>query len=208
MVLYTQVHSQIKNSTLAQQARFKSAKVSYYKGDFEWAETQLKVLKSSTSQLIANDALDLQLLITDHKYGDSLQMPLKLYAKADFLQLQKRPKAEFKVLDTLTKAHPSHAIIDQALMLQAQILESEADYTGAAQKYQTILKDFSTEILADDAYFALAELQRKTFNAPEKALLLYEKIIFEHQDSIHFVDAKKHYRRLLKLSNSSSKNNL
>ena len=206
LVLYTQVHSQIKNSTLAQQARFKSAKVSYYKGDFEWAETQLKVLKSSTSQLIANDALDLQLLITDHKYGDSLQMPLKLYAKADFLQSQKKPKAAFKVLDTLTKAHPSHAIIDQALMLQAQILESEADYTGAAQKYQTILKDFSTEILADDAYFALAELQRKTFNAPKKALLLYEKIIFEHEDSIHFVDAKKHYRRLLELSNSSSKN--
>ena len=111
-------------------------------------------------------------------------------------------------MDTLTKAHPSHDIIDQALMLQAQILESEADYTGAAQKYQTILKEFSTEILADDACFALAELQRKAFNAPEKALLFYEKIIFEHQDSIHFVDAKKHYRRLLKLSNSSSKNNL
>ena len=78
-----------------QEARFKSARTSYYKGDFDWAENQLKVLKASTSQLIANDALDLQLLITDHKFGDSLQTPLRLYAKADFLTFQNKKRSHF-----------------------------------------------------------------------------------------------------------------
>ena len=208
LVFYTQVHSQIKNSTLAQEARFKAAKTSFYKGDFDWAETQLKVLKSSTSQLIANDALDLQLLITDHKFGDSLQTPLKLYAKADFLNFQNKPKDSFKVLDTLITAHPTHPIIDQALMLQAQILESEEDHIAAAAKYQIVIQDFSQDILADDAYFALAELYRTVLEDSSKSQSYYEKIIFEYQDSIHVVDSKKQYRRLKSQSENATNNNL
>ncbi|MCB0447298.1 MAG: hypothetical protein KDD03_07260, partial [Gelidibacter sp.] len=65
LIYYTQIQANLKNSTISQEARFKVAKTSYYKGDFDWAESQLKILKSSTSQLIANDALDLKLLISD-----------------------------------------------------------------------------------------------------------------------------------------------
>ncbi|MGI9560587.1 MAG: tetratricopeptide repeat protein [Flavobacteriaceae bacterium] len=208
LVFYTQVHSQIKNSTLAQEARFKAAKTSFYKGDFDWAESQLKVLKSSTSQLIANDALDLQLLITDHKFGDSLQAPLKLYAKAYFLNFQNKPKESFKVLDTLITVHSTHPIVDQALMLQAQILESEEDHKAAAEKYHIVIQDFSQEILADDAYFALAELYRTVLNDSSKAQSYYEKIIFEYQDSIHAVDSKKQYRRLKSQSENTLNTNL
>ena len=208
LVFYTQVHSQIKNSTLAQEARFKAAKTSFYKGDFNWAESQLKVLKSSTSQLIANDALDLQLLITDHKFGDSLQTPLKLYAKADFLNFQNKPKESFEVLDTLIMVHSKHPIVDQALMLQAQILESQEEHEAAAAKYYIVIQDFSNEILADDAYFALAELYRTVLNDSSKAQLYYEKIIFEYQDSIYAVDSKKQYRRLKSQSENTLNTNL
>ena len=92
LVYYTQIQMRVKNSPLSQEARFKVAKTSYYKGDFDWAETQLKILKSSTSQLTANDALELQLLISDHKSSDSLHTALRLYAKADLLTVQKKPK--------------------------------------------------------------------------------------------------------------------
>lgn len=90
LVYYTQIQRSLKNSTISQEARFKVAKTSYYKGDFTWAESQLKILKASTSQLIANDALDLKLLISDNKYEDSLQTALKLYAKADLMSFQKK----------------------------------------------------------------------------------------------------------------------
>ena len=196
LVFYTQVHTQVKNSTLAQEARFKAAKTSFYKADFDWAEAQLNVLKSSTSQLIANDALYLKLLIADHKTGDSLKSALKLYSKADFLQLQKKPKQAYETLEDLILNYPTHGIVDDALMLQAQILESEADFSAAAEKYQIVIQDFPTEILADDAYFALAELFRTALEAPQKALAHYETIIFKFQDSIHAVESKRHYRQL------------
>ena len=83
LIYYSQIQTSLKNSTISQEARFRVAKTSYYKGDFKWAESQLKILKASTSQLIANDALDLKLLISDNKFEDSTQTALKLYAKAD-----------------------------------------------------------------------------------------------------------------------------
>ena len=124
LLYYTQIQMRVKNSTLAQEARFKAAKTSYYKGDFDWAETQLKVLKSSTSQLTANDALDLQLLISDHKASDSLHTALKLYAKAEVLTLQNKPTEAISVLESILENHKTDPIIDQALLAQAQLYES------------------------------------------------------------------------------------
>lgn len=196
LLYYAQVQTTLKNSTLAQEARFKSARTSYFKGDFDWAEAQLQVLKSSTSQLIANDALDLKLMISDHKFGDSIQAPLRLYAKADFLLLQHKKTEAIAVLEALIFTHKTHAIIDQALLLQAKLFEQTQNPEKAKENYLKIITDFSSEILIDDAHFALAELFRTAFNQPEKAMDHYEEIIFNHPDSIHFVTSKKHFRRL------------
>jgi len=204
LLYYAQVQTSLKNSTLAQEARFKSARTSYYKGDFDWAENQLKVLKASTSQLIANDALDLQLLITDHKFGDSLQIPLRLYAKADFLTFQNKKAEAISVLDKLISEQNTHAIVDEALLLQAELFESTTQHQKAKENYLRIIGDFSSEILIDDAHFALAELYRKVLDQPEQAIQHYEKIIFNHPDSIHFVESKKHFRNLREKSKNKT----
>jgi len=196
LLYYTQIQMRVKNSTLAQEARFKAAKTSYYKGDFDWAETQLKVLKSSTSQLTANDALDLQLLISDHKASDSLHTALKLYAKAEVLTLQNKPSEAISVLESILENHKTDPIIDQSLLAQAQLYESEKIYSKAEANYIRIITAYKDDILADDAYFYLAELYRLHLNQPEKAKLNYETIIFNHEDSIHFVAARKQYRIL------------
>jgi tetratricopeptide (TPR) repeat protein len=196
LIYYTQIQLQVKNSTLAQEARFKAAKTSYYKGDFDWAETQLKVLKSSTSQLTANDALDLQLLISDHIASDSLHTALKMYAKAELLSLQKKSTEAIGVLETILENHKTDPIIDQTLFVQARLYESEKMYSKAEANYMRIITDYKDDVLVDDAYFYLAELYRLQLNQIEKATLNYETIIFNHEDSIHFVDARKQYRIL------------
>ena len=103
LVEYSKVQIDLKNSTLAQEARFKIAQTSFFKGDFEWAASQLKVLKSSTSQRIANDALALKLLISDHTQEDSLHLALKQYAKADLLRIQGKDMAAIVLLDSILK---------------------------------------------------------------------------------------------------------
>ena len=196
LIYYTQIQRNLKNSTISQEARFKVAKTSYYKGDFQWAESQLKILKASTSQLIANDALDLKLLISDNKYDDSLQTALKLYAKADLFAFQNKTDDAITLLDKILNEHKTETIVGQALFKQAQLFESQQQFVKAETNYNAIIANYREGILADDAYFALAELYVNHLAQPEKAKTLYEQIIFNHADSIYFVDARKKYRAL------------
>ena len=196
LIYYTQIQRNLKNSTISQDARFRVAKTSYYKGDFQWAESQLKILKSSTSQLIANDALDLKLLISDNKYDDSLQVALKLYAKADLLAFQNKDNEAIHLLDQILEKHKTETIIPQALLKQAQLFEKKGDFEKAEKNYNAIIKNYGESILTDDAIFSLAELYADKLAQPEKAKALYEQIIFNHADSIYFVDSRKKFRAL------------
>ena len=196
LIYYTQIQRNLKNSTISQEARFKVAKASYYKGDFKWAESQLKILKASTSQLIANDALDLKLLISDNKYEDSLQTALKRYAKADLLAFQNRNDEAIKMLDKILTEHKTEPIIAQALLKQAQLFELKSQFDKAKANYEVLIDNYRDGILIDDACFYLAEIFENKLSLPEKAKALYEQIIFNHADSIYFVEARKRYRAI------------
>lgn len=196
LIYYSQIQANLKNSTISQEARFKVAKTSYYKGDFDWAESQLKILKASTSQLIANDALDLKLLISDNKYEDSLQVALKLYAKADLMAFQNKTDEAISLLDQILREHKGESIEDEALLKQAKLFEKKKQYDKAVVNYQSIIANYSEEILADDALYFLAELYNDPLAMPEKAKGLYEQIIFKHEDSIYSVEARKKFRML------------
>ncbi len=196
LIYFSQIQASLKNSIISQEARFRVAKASYYKGDFKWAESQLKILKSSTSQLIANDALDLKLLISDNKYEDSTQTALKLYAKADLFAFQNKTEDAITTLNTILENHKTESIMDQALYKQAQLFENKKEYTKAEANYLSIIENYKEDILVDDAYYGLAELYVNHLQQPEKAKDLYEQIIFNHADSIYFVEARKKYRAL------------
>ncbi|WP_159022306.1 tetratricopeptide repeat protein [Formosa sp. L2A11] len=196
LIYYTQIQRSLKNSVISQEARFRVAKTSYYKGDFKWAESQLNILKQSTSQLIANDALDLKLLISDNKYEDSTQAALKLYAKADLLAYQNKPKEAIVVLDTLLQNHGIEPIAEQALYKQAKLFEAQKEYSKAENNYLNLIANNKDGLLTDDAYFYLAELYKDKLNLPEKAKSLYEYIIFNFSDSIYFVEARTQFRIL------------
>ncbi len=196
LIYYTQIQRNLKNSTISQEARYRVAKTSYYKGDFKWAESQLKILKSSTSQLTANDALDLKLFIADNKYEDSLQTALKLYAKADLLAFQNKKNDALQVLNKILENHKTEPIIAQTLYKQAQLFINTSKIPEAASNFETIINDHNESILIDDAYFNLGRLYETVLNSPEKAKKMYEHIVFNHADSIYFVEARKRYRAL------------
>ncbi|WP_242120876.1 tetratricopeptide repeat protein [Aestuariivivens sediminicola] len=196
LIYYSQIQRNLKNSTISQEARFKVAKASYYKGDFKWAESQLNILKSSTSQLIANDALELKLIISDNKYEDSTQTALKLYAKADLLTFQNKKEAAIVLLDRIIEEHKTEPIVAQALFKQGQLFEAHSQFEKAVSNYERIRANYREGILMDDALYRLARIYNEQYNEKEKAKLLLEEIIFNHDDSIYFVDARKQYRIL------------
>ncbi|WP_276389311.1 tetratricopeptide repeat protein [Eudoraea chungangensis] len=196
LIYFSQIQRSLKNDILGQNARFKVAQTSFYKGDFEWALTQLKVLRSSTSQLIANDAMQLSLLISDNSLEDSTQTALKKYAKADLLAYQQNTKEAIEVLNDILENHKGEKIEDEALMKQGELFEGIKDYTAAEMNYLKVVTFYENDILADDAHFALAELYRTVLNQPNKAKEHYEKIIYNFQDSYYFPEARKKFRIL------------
>ncbi|MDO6490153.1 MULTISPECIES: tetratricopeptide repeat protein [unclassified Cellulophaga] len=196
LIYYTQIQKNLKNDILAQNARFKVAKASFYKGDFDWALAQLKVLRSSTSQLIANDAMQLSLLISDNSLQDSTKTALKKYATADLLAYQNKTTEAITALDDILVNHKGEKIEDEALLKQAELLIQQKKYEKAEFNYLKIIEFYASGILADDAHYALGELYRTILHKPEEAKYHYEKIIYGYQDSYYFPLSRKEFRKL------------
>lgn len=196
LILYSQIKSSVKNTPLAQEALFKVAQTSYYKGDFEWAQTQLKVLKKQTSDLTANDAISLHLLINDNKGSDSTMTAIKLFAKADLLSLRENNVEAIDLLNNIIKDYKGDEIEDDALLRLGKLYEKEHLYEKAEACYLQIIKEFGDGVLADDAAYLLAELYRTKWNEIDKAMEYYKKIIFDYSDSIFFTPSRKKYRAL------------
>jgi tetratricopeptide (TPR) repeat protein len=195
-LLYSQVDKEYKEEILGQEARFKNAKLAYYHGDFQWAQAQFDVLKSSTSKLISNDALDLSVFIMDNLNLDTTADAITLYAGAELLVYQNKFDEAIARLDTLRSNFPEHSLQDDIYYLQAQIAEKRNDFTRAAALYQKITEDYKEDIRADNAMYALAHLYEIRLNAPEKARDLYEKLFMDYSGSVFAVDARKRFRIL------------
>ena len=196
IIYYAQVEEELKNDAVAHEASLKMAKASYYKGDFTWAQKQLKVLKSNSSQLIANDALELYLLIIDNTVEDSTQTGLKKFARADFKLYQNKKEEALIAFKALQATDKTASIQDVTLLRIGEIYESMASYDLALQNYQQIIDTYKEGIYVDEALFFSAEIYNKKLQQPEKAKPFYEKMLFEHQDSIYFIEARKQFRLL------------
>ena len=196
LIYYSQVENDMSGDVLGQEASLKTAKTSYYKADFEWANHQLKVLKSASTQLIANDALDLFLLISDNTVEDSTQTALKKFARADFLLYQNKKQESLAQFQLILKEHKGEEIEAVTLLRIGKIYEKLSDFSKALENYEAIINNHKEGIYIDEALYFSAEIYADHLKDNEKAKPLYEKVILNHEDSIYSVEARKKYRQL------------
>ena len=196
LLYFSQVQTQLKNHPLSQQARFKVAQTSYFKGDFKWAKSQLKILKGSTTQLIANDAVDLFLVISDNEPKDSIPSGLIDFAKADLLAYQNKNTEAIAIYSAMAQKYQGQNIEDEVLFNQAALYLKENQYENTISNLLKIISINAEGILVDDSYYLLAEVYKNKIKDTEKASEYYQKIIFEKPSSIYLVDARKKYREI------------
>jgi len=196
LIYYSQIEENLKNDVVAHEASLKAAKTSYFQGDFVWASKQFKELKSASTQLIANDALEYFLLINDNTVADSTQTALKQFAKGDYLLYQNRNQEAILQFQSILKSFKGEQIEAVTLLRLGKIYEKQGEFNLALSQYQNIIAHHADAIYVDEALFFSAEIERNKLQQPEKAKPLYEKIIFNHQDSIYFVEARNKYRQL------------
>jgi len=196
LIYYSQIEEDLKNSVIGHEASLKAAKTSYFKTDFEWALKQFKELKSASTQLIANDALELFLLINDNTVADSTQVGLKKFARGDYLLYQNKNTEALAQFQSILKDYKGQEIEDETLLRIGQTYQKIGDFPSALVQYQGIIDNHKDGIYVDEALYFSAEIYNEKLKDPEKAKPLYEKILFEHEDSIYFVDARKKFRQL------------
>ena len=202
-LLYSQVDKQFKEDLLGHEARFRNARLSYFRGDFEWAQSQFDVLKASTSRLIANDALDLSVFIMDNLGLDTSATALQTYADAELLMFQNKYDDAFATLDRLLTDFPGHDLEDDVVYLRGRLYQKLRRYPEAAEQYQQVVDTYPKSIRLDNALFALAGLYENELGDVEKAKELYETLFIDYSNSILAVEARKKYRELR--GDSSSK---
>ncbi|MCC6838051.1 MAG: tetratricopeptide repeat protein [Bacteroidia bacterium] len=195
-LMYSQVEKANKYDVIGQEAKFRNARIYYYTGDFAWSQAQLDVLKGSTSKLIANDAMDLSLLISDALAIDTNEVPLEMYAMADLFAFRNKDEVAIKLLDSINKTFPNHALADEILFKKAQIELKHAKYAEAIVFYEEILKNHSEDILADDALFNIADINENQFKNYDKAKELYQQLLEKYPSSLYVVEARKRFRKL------------
>ena len=195
-LLYSQVDKTFKDGPLGELARFKNAKLSYFKGEFDWSQAQLNILKAATSELIANDALDLSIFILDNLGLDSTLTPMQMYSKAELLSFQNKHDVALKVLDSIITFFPGHPLEDDIYFVKAKTYLRKMKFDQAIEYLDRILNEYPGEILGDDANFLLAEVYQYQKKDLDKARNLYERIILEYKGSLYSVEARKRYRKL------------
>jgi outer membrane protein assembly factor BamD (BamD/ComL family) len=196
LLLYSQVDKSFKNNPIGYEAKFKIAKLSFYMGEFEWANAQLKVLKAATDRMIANDAIELSLIISDNMEMDSTYEGLRIYAHADLLIAQHKYDEALVVLDSIPRLSIFHSLNDDVLMKKAEIALLQLDYPRADSLLEKLATQFPTSILADNALIMRARLNDKKLKRPEIAQECYRLIITEYSSSIFASEARKEMRTL------------
>lgn len=196
LLLYTQVEKEQKGNPLGEEAKYRNAKLAYYKGDFEWAQTQLKIIKANTTELISNDAIDLSVFILDNLNTDDTDFALILFAKADLLRFQNKLAEAEDTLNYILQNYTGTALTDDVYFMKYKIEKDKQQYENAANYLLQIVNNFSDDILADNALFYLGDLYQNYLKDDTKAKEYYEKIILDFKDSTFAVEARKRYRKL------------
>jgi outer membrane protein assembly factor BamD (BamD/ComL family) len=196
VLYYAQVEKSNKDTKIGYEAKLKNAKLSYYKGDFALAEEHLNILKEATTREIANDAMELSILIKDNIALDSTTEAMKDYAAVDLLLFQNKMDEALTAVKTLKSKYAGHSLMDEVLWLEAKINIDIGNFEYAAGLLHEISTSFSYDIWSDDAYFKLGELYENQLIDLEKAKDIYHEFLTKYPGSVYVAEARKRFRKL------------
>jgi tetratricopeptide (TPR) repeat protein len=196
ILVYEQVAKQYESANIGNEARYRSARLSFYQGNFGFAKSQADVLKASTTQLIANDALNLSLLISDNLQSKNDSLALQMYADAEMLQFMNSQDKALLKLDSIDIAYPNNSLVDDILMAKAKIYIKTNDLTKGTEMLKSIIDNHSESIWIDDALYMLAELYEKKLNNLEEAKKLYQRLMNDFPGSMFNAEARKRFRNI------------
>ena len=195
-LMYLQIEKQFKDDQLGHLAKFKNAQVYYFSGEYDWCQAQLKVLKASTSKLIANDALELSVLISDNYNMDTSEVAMKLFSYADMLSYQQQFSKANILYDSVLNNFKNHSLNDEIIFRKAKIDLKKHNYLKAIEYFKLLVDNYPNSILLDNSLFLIASIYEEKIKDFEQAKKYYKTILFDHKGSLYAAESRKRFRKL------------
>ena len=195
-LMYLQIEKQFKDDQLGHLAKFKNAQVYYFSGEYDWCQAQLKVLKASTSKLIANDALELSVLISDNYNMDTSEVAMKLFSYADMLSYQQQFSKANILYDSVLNNFKNHSLNDEIIFRKAKIDLKKHNYLKAVEYFKLLVDNYPNSILLDNSLFLIASIYEEKIKDFEQAKKYYKTILFDHKGSLYAAESRKRFRKL------------
>ena len=194
-LLFSRLAQRLRSGDLAEQARFELALLQFYRGRFDAARTQAKATSANPSADVTNDAIELRVLIQENTGPDSLNTPLRLYARAR-LALRRHDYTQAGAhLDSLLQTHGRHSLADEARFRRAEVFLAQGDTSAAVEQYRTLPRQHPRSPYADRSLFRLGTLYEQQ-NRAREAIQLYDRLLAEYPESLLASDVRSRLRTL------------
>ena len=195
-VLYQQVYRDFKNDATGQEAKFRNARLSYYMGEFEWAKAQLDILKAATTKFIANDAMNLSMLISSNIDPDSNTIALGLYSRAELADFRNKEDVALQTLDSIPGLFKTHPILDNVTYRKGEIYLKQGNFALADSMFAIVTRSHPVDIITDEAIMNRAVIHETQLADKQGAMALYQELLNNYPGSLFVPEARKRYRSL------------
>lgn len=195
-LLYAQVEKSNKDEQVGYEAKLRSGKLSYYKGNFELAQGHLDVLKEATTREIANDAMNLSLLIQNNTALDTSGAAMRSYADVELMLFQNQPQQALQRLDSMLRIYTQHDLSDEIYWLKAKVNERLGNFEQSLSNLGKIVESYPHDILGDDALFMTGKLYEEQLDDEKQAMETYTQFLKEYPGSIYVAEVRKRVRKL------------
>jgi len=195
-LMYKQIEKEFKSDAIGHLAKFKNAQVYYFSGEYDWCQAQLDVLKASTSKLIANDALELSVLISDNYNMDTSETAMKMFSLADMLSAQQQYPSALELYDSILNNFKNHSLNDEIIFRKAKIGLKQHQYQEAITNLEILVNDYPSSILLDNSLFLIGCVYQENIKDKDQAKKYFKTLLFEHPGSLYISEARKRFRKL------------
>ena len=206
-LMYMQIEKEFKNDQLGHLAKFKNAQVYYFSGEYDWCQAQLDVLKASTSKLIANDALELSVLIADNYNMDTSETAMKLFSYADMLSAQQQYKEAIILYDSVLNNFKNHTLNDEIIFRKAKIKLKQHLYKEAIKHLENLEINYPNSILLDNSLYLMGCIYQENIKNLDLAKKYFKTLLFNHPGSLYITDSRKRFRKIAGNTNAEIQKN-
>ncbi len=195
-LIFQRLEDDLRIGEQAERARLQIALIHFYLGEFDASLTILEAMEENTSTDVANDAIELKVLLFENKGPDSLNTPLRRYAEASLRLRQRRLDESDELLQALTQDSGMHPLNDDADFLKARIQIERGEYEAATALLGEIPLKHPNSFLSDRSLFEAARIFEEHLARPERATELYTRLMNEYPGSLLLKQARSRIRAL------------